>query len=263
MDLATAIAIRRFCLGDLLPAQGDVLYIALEDNPRRLQRRLQQLLFRDGEWPQCLTFATAWRRLDQGGLDDVADWISEHPEARLVVIDTLAAIRPLSKEHGFIEDFTALAGLQRLAGQHQVAILVVHHLRKASADDFGDEISGTLGLTAAVDALLVMRSTDGDSGASELCLRSRDIEEQRFGATFSKETCRWTLDKTSTQDRSRTRILTLLAESDEPLTPAEIVRMTGLTRSTVDHHLMRMRKAREVTRKDSRYCITKGGRSGP
>jgi RecA-family ATPase len=40
LDIAIAIAAGRFTLGQLKPVQGDVLYLALEDGPRRLQRRL-------------------------------------------------------------------------------------------------------------------------------------------------------------------------------------------------------------------------------
>jgi len=39
LEIAVAIAAGRPCLGNLEPEVGDVLYAALEDNPRRLQRR--------------------------------------------------------------------------------------------------------------------------------------------------------------------------------------------------------------------------------
>ena len=205
LDIAVAVAAPRICLGDFVPVHGDVLYIALEDNPRRLQRRLKHILVHDDEaWPERLTFAFNWRRLNEGGVDDLAEWLDEHSEARLIVIDTFAAVRALSKDYGYNEDYSALAGLQRFAGERGIAVLVVHHLRKAGADDFGDEISGTLGLTAAVDGYLVLR---GDGNDVELCLRSRDIEERKYGATFNKETCRWTLDRSSEHDRSKDRIL--------------------------------------------------------
>ncbi len=260
IDIAIATTAHRYCLGEFLPHRGDVLYIALEDNQRRMQRRIKQILFDDDvPWPERLTIIHAWRRVDQGGIDDLAAWLGEHPQARLIVIDTFSAIRPLKTDYGFMEDYAALSGLQQLAGRHGIAILVVHHLRKAGADDFGDEISGTLGLTAAVDAYLVLRSSNDNGGGhskAELCLRSRDIEEQTFGATFSAETCRWTLDRSSSADRSKNRILAVLAESDEPLSPAEIMRLSGLTRNIVDIHLSRMRRAGEVHRtEDKKYSL--------
>ena len=54
---------------------GDVLYAALEDNPRRLQKRTDKLISPlSAEWPARLTLATSWRRLDDGGVEDIADW---------------------------------------------------------------------------------------------------------------------------------------------------------------------------------------------
>jgi AAA domain len=43
LDVGIAVAAERICLGDCRPAPGDVLYAALEDNPRRLQRRIDKI----------------------------------------------------------------------------------------------------------------------------------------------------------------------------------------------------------------------------
>jgi AAA domain len=80
LDVCIAIAAGRICLGERKPMQGDALYAAMEDNPRRLQRRIDRLLSPvSAQWPERLTLANAWRRLDKGGVHDVAQWI-EHAE---------------------------------------------------------------------------------------------------------------------------------------------------------------------------------------
>jgi|HubBroStandDraft_6_1064221.scaffolds.fasta_scaffold292373_2 hypothetical protein len=67
LDLCLGCTTDRFVLGELKPAQGDVLYLALEDSRRRLQRRLTKLLPTfTGEWPRGLTLATTWRRVNEG-----------------------------------------------------------------------------------------------------------------------------------------------------------------------------------------------------
>src|SRR6188472_2987328 len=43
LDVGIAVAAGRFCLGEAKCEQGDVLYLALEDNERRLQRRITNL----------------------------------------------------------------------------------------------------------------------------------------------------------------------------------------------------------------------------
>src|SRR5262245_53541582 len=68
-DLCIACTTDRYTLGYIKPEQGDVLYLALEDSKRRLQRRMGKLLPTFGAvWPERLTLKTEWRRLDEGGL---------------------------------------------------------------------------------------------------------------------------------------------------------------------------------------------------
>lgn len=68
----------RFILGEIKPAQGDVLYLALEDSKRRLQCRMRKLLPTFScKWPERLTITTEWRRLHEGGLDDIRAWYED------------------------------------------------------------------------------------------------------------------------------------------------------------------------------------------
>ena len=55
-----------------------------------------------------------------------------------------------------------------------IAIVVVHHTRKASADDPLDRVSGTTGLTGAADSVITM------SRSRVLEVRGRDIEETEY-----------------------------------------------------------------------------------
>ena len=55
-------------LGSRPVKQSGVLYLALEDNQRRLQRRIKKLLAGRGV-PEGLHFGTGWPRLDEGGLE--------------------------------------------------------------------------------------------------------------------------------------------------------------------------------------------------
>jgi hypothetical protein len=93
LDLAIGVAAGRYVLGTLKPAEGDVLYLALEDSARRLQRRMDKLLGTFVvEWPKRLQIVTEWPR----GSDAVCEleaWCVAHPIARLIVIDTFEKVR--------------------------------------------------------------------------------------------------------------------------------------------------------------------------
>ena len=55
LDMCIAVAAGRFTLGTIKPIQGDVLYLALEDNKRRLKKRIAKLLpSTDSDWPSRL-----------------------------------------------------------------------------------------------------------------------------------------------------------------------------------------------------------------
>jgi hypothetical protein len=195
LDVCLAVADENhFVLGDMQPVHGAVLYLALEDNQRRLKKRIDKIV-QSGTWPGRLELHTEWKRMDQGGLEDIEAWlksaIEKGTEPRLIWIDTLAKIRPIAgrSEQAYAADYRALDGVQKLAGQYGVGVVLNTHLRKApSEDDPFDEVSGTLGLTAAADTTIVMKR---QSGMVKIYLRGRDIEEAELAAEFNRETCRW------------------------------------------------------------------------
>jgi hypothetical protein len=205
LDIAIATAAGRFTLGTLKPSAGDVLYLALEDGKRRLQRRITKVLPTFSiTWPDNLKMATEWPRADQGGLADIERWLQAHPNARLVIVDTLAQFRKLSTGKGqlYPEDYAAISGLQKLASKYNVGIIIVHHDRKSEADDIFDTVSGTLGLTGAADTILIMKR---QAGAVTLYVRGRDIEEAEMAMQFDKSSCRWSILGTAAECIGPTR----------------------------------------------------------
>ena len=253
LDIAIATAADRFTLGTLKPSAGDVLYLALEDGRRRLQRRITKVLPTFSiAWPQGLEMATEWPRADQGGLADIEQWLVAHPNARLVIVDTLAQFRKLSNGKGqlYPEDYVAISGLQKLASKYNVGIIIVHHDRKSEADDVFDTVSGTLGLTGAADTILIMKR---QSGAVTLYVRGRDIEESEMAMQFDKTSCRWTILGTAADvHRSSERAAVLKAletAGADGLSVAEIMAATGSqNRNTTDVLLFRMAETGEVSR---------------
>ena len=249
LDVCLGVAQGRKVLGNLATTQGDVLYAALEDNPRRLQRRIDKLLSPfTAEWPARLTLATSWQRLDDGGVDDIADWAASVPNPRLVVLDTLAGVRP-PRQNGealYDADYRALVELHRLAARKSIAVLVLHHTRKAEADDPLDTISGTLGLAGCADTALVLaRATSG----ATLYVRGRDLEEREDAIVFDRERCSWTIQGEAAEVRqsdTRKAIFAVLAKSQLPLSPKEIVADIGLSDDNVRQTLRRMTSDGEI-----------------
>jgi len=250
LDLCIGCTTDRFILGEIKPAQGAVLYLALEDSRRRLQRRITKLLPTfTGDWPKDLTLATKWRRVNDGGLDDIRAWHRSANKPIQVVVDVLVKIRPIGKagRSAYELDYEALAGLHKLALELGVAVVVVHHTRKMAADDIMDTVSGSFGLVGAADTIIVIER--GGQG-TVLDVRGRDVESAELAVQFNKDSCRWmVLGPAVDVHRSdeRGRILAALAEATEPLSPNEIMVAVGRRdRNAVDQLLFRMVKAGDV-----------------
>ena len=208
--------------GAAQPLKGNVLYLALEDGQRRLQRRMTKLIGINPEnWPKALELETDWRRFDQGGIDDIRAWHKSVKDQggnpTLIMIDTLAKVRaPGSpKASPYQNDHGALAALQKLSDELGLFIIVSHHDRKMDADDVFDTVSGTLELTGAVDTILILTKK---RDIRTLHVRGRDIEEDTsLEMKLGKEDCRWSVVRTLADQQAarasseRTAILNALA----------------------------------------------------
>jgi hypothetical protein len=235
----------------------------LEDSEKRLRFRGEKLLgFHVGPCPG-VALATAWDRVDQGGLRLIEDWVeSTRAQGNIVVcvcIDVLQMIRPLGGERQsvFQRDYMAVQGLRTLAAELGIAIIVAHHQRKGGADDLQDTISGTQGLPAAVDCSIVLERQM--NGGFILDVRGRDIEAQQLAATFDRETCRWHVGgDASEMRRSETRraILEALRGTPEGMNPQDISADTGIKPGTVRTTLLRMVRDGDVRKLGGKYTAT-------
>ena len=245
MDFVVAVASGRNALDDLPVEQGDVLYLALEDNERRLQKRLRDVLNGDTA-PPGLSFICQWRPLDKGGVDDLREWLDQHQKAKLVVIDTLAKVRPEigKNSHVYSKDYQALSGIKSLADEFEVAIVVVHHKRKASADDPLDEVSGTSGLTGAADTIWMLKRERKQVVAS-LLVTGRDLEEVERPLRF--EDGRWFVaDGKANLSKERQAVLQVLENADKALGVKQIADATDLKAGSVRTMLSRMAREGHV-----------------
>jgi RecA-family ATPase len=253
LDIALAVARGDYCLGDIRCEQGDVLYLALEDNQRRLKSRIEKVSApkTSEPWPKSLRLATEWRRCEEGGLDDIRKWAMSASNPRLVIVDVLAQFRSGRAEgqNHYEYDYRAVKGLQELASEFGLTIIVVHHVRKGHGDvDPFERVSGTLGLTGAADTTVILDR--GGSGCT-LYARGRDVEEYEKAVVFNRETCRWTLQGDASEVRrtdERGAILAALEDAVESMTPKEIQIATGMARNNLDQLLFKMAKAGEVLR---------------
>ena len=120
--------------------QGTVLYLALEDDHRRLQERLYRMF--GVESTGNLFFAIGAKQLGGGLEEQLKGFVREHPDTRLIIIDTLQKVREEDGgKYSYANDYEVITKLKRFADGNGVCLLVVHHTRKQQADDKFDMIS--------------------------------------------------------------------------------------------------------------------------
>lgn len=199
---------------DMSVRQGSVLYIALEDSRSRLQDRL--LRFAE-EGSKDLYLATNCRGLGEGFEQELTAFVKDHPDARLIVIDTFQKIRGAVSQMSYANDYAEVSYLKYLADKFSVCILLVHHTRKLGDGDAFNEISGTNGIAGSADTLMVLKKDKRASSEAALYCTGRDIEDREIKLNFSKDKFIWQVTKDS---------LTVT----DPKLPDEMVKLIGFMR---------------------------------
>jgi hypothetical protein len=132
-------------------------------------------------------------------MEQLQKFLREHPQTRLVIIDTLQKIREAGGEsYSYASDYEMIGRLKQFADQTGICLLLVHHTRKQQAEDKFDMISGTNGLLGAADGAFLLRKEQRIDGTATLEVSGRDQQEQRLYLSRDPERLVWQLERTET-----------------------------------------------------------------
>ena len=189
--------------------QGTTLYLCLEDSVLRIQNRLFEIT---EDAPSSVHFCTECDLIGQGLEEQVDAFVAAHPDTVLVIIDTLQMVRP-ARDATYANDYRDLSALKRIADARGIAILLIHHLRKESADDVFNRISGTTAISGAVDSSFTLVEERRGSGRAKLSCIGRDIEYRELTLERNGENV-WELvsDSRTQPELLGDRIVYLLSE---------------------------------------------------
>lgn len=234
LSLCLSIAQGGIALSSIETAPGDVLLIALEDPMPRLKCRIESLALGEA-WPEKLHVMNECPRAHEGGIAFLEGWLEEHPNTRLVVIDTLQKFRKpqRSNANSYAEDYEAIAGLKAVADRHRVGILVLHHTKKGQVEDPLESTSGTMGITGAADTNIRLQRARGQ-GKADLFITGRDIEERTLALRF--DDLGWKLEGDAEEVRrsdSRNAVLQAIESAGYPMTSKEIAEYLDRPRGSI------------------------------
>lgn len=231
LSLAMAISSGDIALGCFQATQGKVLYLALEDNKRRLKNRLEKLSLDSKRKYEDLMLTCACPKFDDKGLQELQKWLKQNPDCKLLVIDTYARFSPkkTNTQNAYDFDYFVMGELQKFALSNNVALILVTHNRKQpSSDDLG-QIMGSTAITGAADVVWKMERRQGVT-SGVLKITGRDVEEMELALNFEKHSCQWTAlgDAHAFKVGSeRQAIIRCLKQSNEPLGPKEVAAEIG------------------------------------
>ena len=215
--------------------KGSVLYLALEDDYRRLQERLYRMF--GTQISDNLHFSVSANQIGKGLDEQLKGFITAHPDTNLIIIDTLQKVREMGGDnYSYASDYEIIARIKRFTDQYGVCVLLVHHTRKQNADDKFEMISGTTGLLGSADGGFILQKEKRTSNNATLEVSGRDQPDQKFHLSRNPQTLLWELETAETE---------LWKEPPEPLlekvaefitadnvvwcgTPTELVEVLGI-----------------------------------
>jgi len=262
LDLALAVAGGGYALGTVQAGKPrPVLLLALEDGDRRLQNRARKLL--DNQpIPARLHYAT--QAAPNEVMEIVDGWLELHGHDNpLIVLDTLGKVMPpaLPGEGAYQRDYRVGGALKARADHYPgSSLLVVHHTRKAGADDWMDSTSGTNGLNGSADYTIALtRERNNDAGT--LKVTGRDVPEGIYALTITDG--RWSIDGGSLETAARiaatreaseglgdtsAEIVAWVNEQAEPVRAKDVAAALGISDHTARTYLARIAESGRISK---------------
>ena len=177
--------------------QCTALYLALEDDYRRLQERMFRMF--GVESTEHLHFATVAKQIGKGLEDQMELFLREHPDTRLIIIDTMQKVRELGGDGNlYASDYDIIGKMKQFSDKHGICLLLVHHTRKQPAADKFDMISGSTGLLGCADGAFLLQKDQRTGVTAMLEVTGRDQPAQRIYLNHNPDRLSWDLDHVET-----------------------------------------------------------------
>jgi len=238
LNLALAVAKGGVAFGSIQVDRGNVLYLALEDTPRRMKGRIAQL---DGNDADGLFLCFEIPRGSSGIM--MLSRLMDSKRFKLIIVDPLAFFRDPAHRNSdiYMLDYEVMGAFRDLSIQYSCAVLILHHTRKAIADDPIDLILGTTGLGGAADTTWILNRSRGAMDAS-LLVTGRDVPEREYAFRRDPE-IGWRMlgdAENYKVSKERAEVVELLKDSEDGMSIRDIADAMGKSIGAVKMLLSRM-----------------------
>lgn len=270
-QLGLSVAIGGMALGSFQCNKGQVLHLALEDTSARIQTRMMLLLRGQAQSTDLERYhsTTAWDTLPEA-ITRMEEWITGQDSPRMIIIDTFQKIRAIGRKSDdsiYAKDYLDVGQLHYLAARYGIAVLLVHHKRKAQADDPMGGVSGSTGVTGAADNIWLFDRPDRMEMVGQLQISGRDVSDRQYYFKWSEkqEIFGWHFagdGEKYEQSEAEERFLGCLMDAGRPLSCAEIAETSGISRRHAFRLSDNFREKKYIERsvaQHGKYLITPDG----
>ena len=245
--------------------QGDAIYFGLEDSKRRIKDRVSKMGFAKLKQPQIVLGGDV-PYLSFGFEECLENWIKSKENPRLVVIDTLARIKPRQSKSGtaYDQDNLLMNGIQKLAVQNNLTVLFITHLSKSSQEYSFDKIQGSVGVQGTTDAMWMLDRGDGVNSKASLKGRGRDILDFEYALNWDGVSMSYlyegNLDIINQNENRReiTKAMEDLSKELDQVRPSDVAKFYGVPSNSKDGRRM----ARTMQRMADQFELDRGLKYG-
>lgn len=187
LNLGLAIASGGKFLSDFdITYPGDVLYLALEDDPSRMWSRIQALLAGDEPPANFFLDYSAPTMSDGKLVEEIEEWIKREDviKPRLIVIDVFRVVQSSRGKQDLYEaEYADMIQLNRLAKAHQLHVIIVTHLNKAysTVEDYADAIMSSTAISGGASGIWILAGRGEEGIDADLHISGKDVPKWSCG----------------------------------------------------------------------------------
>lgn len=179
-------------LGYEVMKSGRVLYISLEDNARRLKKRMLNMgINAETKGLDLLEIEETWPKLNKGGLEKLLERLAKKKYI-LCIIDTYAKAVMLRDNNDAVEATKFLSPLYELTRAGEFSFMFIDHHRKNNqfSGDVIDDLAGSGAKGGVADTVWGLIGERGKTSA-KLLIASRDTEIDHIDLQFDNDRTLW------------------------------------------------------------------------
>lgn len=177
--------------------QSGVLYLDMEQDPyagfERWKTILQEMKITG--FPANLYVEYEWPNMDDGAIEKMKEFLIDHPNVNLIVLDTLADFWPEEDKGGgnaYHREQRVVKQFVPLSRDYGCALVVITHDTKTGYSNLVARANGTYALSGKAAAIWnVQRNPDETNGILETT--GKNIPSSTIGISYDKDRTFWTL----------------------------------------------------------------------